>query len=166
MSINARGTFVCAKHCIPHLRESKNPHILTISPPLYAATDSQVNWYARIGVGYTIAKLGMTLITHGLAEELRGSGIACNTLWPRTMIATAAVQNLLGGDESIKKSRSPEIMGDAAYEIMTSDSKKTTDQFFFDDEVLLSVYGQGLDLSKYRLIKDAKETDLVTDFIC
>jgi citronellol/citronellal dehydrogenase len=127
MSINARGTFVCAKHCIPHLRESKNPHILTISPPLYAATDSQVNWYARIGVGYTIAKLGMTLITHGLADELRGSGIACNTLWPRTMIATAAVQNLLGGDESIKKSRSPDIMGDAAYEIMTSDSKKKTD---------------------------------------
>lgn len=166
MSINARGTFLCCKYCIPHLRESSNPHILTISPPLYAATDSKVNWYARIGVGYTIAKLGMTLITHGLAEELRGAGIGCNTLWPRTMIATAAVQNLLGGDESIRKSRNPEIMGDSAYEILTSDSKSTTDQCFFDDEVLLSVYGQELDLSKYRLTKDSKETDLVTDFIC
>lgn len=127
MSINSRGTFLCCKYCIPHLRQSKNPHILTISPPLYAATDSKVNWYARIGIGYTIAKLGMTLITHGLADELREEGIACNTLWPRTMIATAAVQNLLGGDESMKKSRSPEIMGDAAYEIVTSESRKTTD---------------------------------------
>lgn len=165
MSINARGTFLVSKYCIPHLRESKNGHILTISPPLYAVTDPNVNWYARIGIGYSIAKLGMTLITHGLAEELRGSGIGCNTLWPRTMIATAAVQNLLGGDESMRKSRSPEIMGDAAYEIITSDGKKTTDQYFFDDEVLLSVYGQGLDLSKYRMVKDGKETDLVSDFI-
>lgn len=166
MSINARGTFLVSKYCIPHLRNSKNPHILTISPPLYAATDSKVNWYARIGVGYTIAKLGMTLITHGLSEELGGDGVGCNTLWPRTMIATAAVQNLLGGDESMRKSRTPDIMGDAAYEIVTSDSRKTNDQSFFDDEVLLSVYGQGLDLSKYRIVKDAKETELVTDFIC
>ncbi|TNV76751.1 hypothetical protein FGO68_gene11258 [Halteria grandinella] len=166
MSINARGTFLVSKYCIPHLRNSKNPRILTISPPLYAATDPRVNWYARIGVGYTIAKLGMTLITHGLSEELGGDGVGCNTLWPRTMIATAAVQNLLGGDESMRKSRTPDIMGDAAYEIVTSDSRKTNDQSFFDDEVLLSVYGQGLDLSKYRIVKDAKETELVTDFIC
>ena len=91
MSINSRGTFLCSKYCIPHLKKSANPHILTISPPLYAATDSKINWYARIGIGYTLAKLGMTLITHGLAEELRSDNIGCNTLWPRTMIATAAV---------------------------------------------------------------------------
>lgn len=166
MSINSRGTFLVSKYCIPHLKKSKNAHILTISPPLYAATDPKVNWYARIGIGYTIAKLGMTLITHGLAEELRDDGIACNTLWPRTMIATAAVQNLLGGDESMRKSRTPDIMGDAAYEIITSVSRSTTDQCFFDDEVLLSVYGQELDIGKYRCMKDGKETDLVTDFIC
>jgi citronellol/citronellal dehydrogenase len=166
MSINARGTFLVSKYCIPHLRNAKNPHILTISPPLYSATDPKVNWYARLGVGYTIAKLGMTMITHGLSEELAGDGVGCNTLWPRTMIATAAVQNLLGGVESMRKSRTPDIMGDAAYEIITSDSRKTTDQCFFDDEVLLSVHGQGLDLSKYRALKDGKETDLVADFIC
>lgn len=127
MSINARGTFLVSKYCIPHLKKSKNPHILTISPPLYAATDSKINWYARIGVGYTIAKLGMTLITHGLSEELKEDGVGCNTLWPRTMIATAAVMNLLGGDESIRRSRTPDIMGDAAYEIIISDSRKTND---------------------------------------
>ena len=71
MSINARGTFLCCKYAIPHLKLAKNPHILTISPPLYAATDPKINWYARLGIGYTIAKLGMTLITHGLADELR-----------------------------------------------------------------------------------------------
>ena len=98
MSINTRGTFLCSKYCIPHLRNAKNPHILTISPPLYAITDPKLNWYARIGVGYALAKFGMTLVTHGLAEELQGDGIACNTLWPRTSIATAAVSNILAGD--------------------------------------------------------------------
>ena len=90
-SINARGTFLCSKYCIPELRKAKNPHILTISPPLYAATDPKVNWYARLGIGYAIAKLGMTFISHGLSEELREDSIASNTLWPRTAIATAAV---------------------------------------------------------------------------
>jgi citronellol/citronellal dehydrogenase len=85
--------------------------------------------------------MGMTFTSHGLAEELREDGIGCNTLWPRTAIATAAVQNLLGGDESMRQSRTPEIMADSAYEILCSDSKKTTDQFFIDDEVLLSVHG-------------------------
>lgn len=90
MNINTRGTFLCSKYCIPHLRKSKNPHILTISPPIYVAND-KTNWYSKIGVGYTLAKLGMTLVTHGMAEELRGDHIACNTLWPKTAIATAAV---------------------------------------------------------------------------
>jgi citronellol/citronellal dehydrogenase len=165
MSINQRGTFLCSKYAIPYLRQSKNPHILTISPPLHAATDPKINWYARMGTGYVMAKLGMTFVSHGLAEELKEDGIGCNTLWPRTMVATAAVQNLLGGDESIRKSRTPEIMSDAAYEILCSDSRKTNDQFFIDDEVLLSVHGQGFDLGKYRILKDSKETDLVPDII-
>ena len=127
MSINTRGTFICSKYCIPHLRKSKNPHILTISPPLYAVTDPSENWYARISTGYTLAKCGMTLVTHGLAGELKDDGIACNCLWPRTGIATAAVKNLLGGDESVKRSRTPEIMADAAYEVLTCKASKTTD---------------------------------------
>lgn len=89
-SINSRGTFVCSKYAIPHLRKSKNPHILTISPPLYMGND-QVNWFAKLGAGYVLGKYGMTLITHGLAGELEGDGIGCNCLWPRTSIATAAV---------------------------------------------------------------------------
>lgn len=93
MSINTRGTFMCSKYCIPHLKNSSNPHILTISPP---KDMGPVNWYARFGTGYVLAKYGMTLITNGMAEELADDGIACNTLWPRTGVATAAVKNVLG----------------------------------------------------------------------
>ena len=100
MDINTRGTFLCSKYCIPHLKESKNPHILTISPPLNMG-DPKTNWFARIGTGYVLAKYGMTLLTHGMSEELLDYGIGCNTLWPRTAIATAAVQNLLGGDSVV-----------------------------------------------------------------
>jgi citronellol/citronellal dehydrogenase len=162
MSINTRGTFLASKLCIPHLRKSNNPHILTISPPLYIS-GTKTNWFARTGTGYVMAKYGMTLITHGLAEELANDGIACNTLWPRTAIATAAVQNLLGGDSSINGSRIPEIMGDSAYYILTSDSKKTTDQFFIDDEVMVSngVY----DLSKYKVNPNLPDHKLMTDFM-
>lgn len=138
MTINTRGTFVVSKACIPYLKESKNPHILTISPPL-GMGDPNVNWFARIGTGYVLAKYGMTLLTHGMAKELEDYRIGCNTLWPRTAIATAAVQNLLGGDSSMNGSRTPEIMADSAYVILTSNSQKTTDQFFIDDHVLASV---------------------------
>jgi len=126
MSINTRGTFLCSKHCIPHLKKSSNPHILTISPPLDMG-GRNVNWFGKIGTGYTLAKYGMTLVTHGMSEELSDYKIGCNTLWPRTMIATAAVKNLLGGDASIQRSRTPDIMGDAAYEILTSNSQLTND---------------------------------------
>ncbi|TNV76707.1 hypothetical protein FGO68_gene7501 [Halteria grandinella] len=165
MSINTRGTFLCSKYCIPHLRKAKNPHILTISPPLQAATDLKVNWFARYCTGYVFSKLGMTFVTHGLSEELREDGIACNTLWPRTMVGTAVVQNLLGGEDSMQKSRSPLIMSDAAFEIITGESKTTTGNFFIDDEVLLSVHGQQFDMGQYRLVKGAKETDLYPDII-
>ncbi len=165
MSINTRGTFVCSKYAIPHLRKSKNPHILTISPPLYMGND-QVNWFAKMGTGYVLGKYGMTLITHGLAGELKDDGIACNTLWPRTAIQTAAVQNLLGGDSTMAGSRTPGIMADSAYVILTANSRKTNDNFFLDDEVLIST-GETIDtLSKYMPKGETMLSKLVPDFMC
>ena len=163
MDINTRGTFLCSKYCIPHLKESKNPHILTISPPLNMG-DPKTNWFARIGTGYVLAKYGMTLLTHGMSEELLDYGIGCNTLWPRTAIATAAVQNLLGGDSVVNGSRIPEIMADSAYEIIRSCSRHTTDKFFIDDEVLAAV--GVVDLEKYKVDKKVKDHELVIDFMC
>lgn len=164
MTINTRGTFVVSKACIPHLKEAKNPHILTISPPLDMGGDPKVNWFARVGTGYVLAKYGMTLLTHGMAKELEDYNIGCNTLWPRTAIATAAVQNLLGGDSSTNASRTPEIMADAAHVILTSNSKTTTDQFFLDDHVLAST---GVtDMTKYRGNPALREDQLLIDFMC
>ena len=126
--------------------------------------NSRVNWFAKIGTGYVLAKYGMTLLTHGMAEELRDDGIACNTLWPRTAVATAAVKNLLGGGSTINGSRKPEIMGDAAHVIITSNSKSTTNLFLVDDEVLASV--GVLDLSKYKVNPAVKDHELMIDFMC
>ena len=126
--------------------------------------DPRVNWFSRVGTGYVLAKYGMTLLTHGMAEELADYGIGCNTLWPRTAVATAAVQNLLGGDTVINGSRTPEIMADAAYVILTSDSRETTDQFFLDDEVLASV--GVVDLTKYKVNPNVKDHELMIDFMC
>jgi citronellol/citronellal dehydrogenase len=154
-SINTRGTFLVSKACIPHLKEADNPHVLTLSPPL----NMEPRWFAT-HVAYSIAKFGMSMCTLGMAEEFRDDGIAFNSLWPRTIIATAAVQNLLGGDEAMARSRSPEIMADAAYEIFTRPSRECTGNFFIDDEVLAE--GGVSDLSGYRY-GDAKEEDLVID---
>lgn len=129
--INLRGTFVCSKHAVPHLRKAANPHVLTLSPPL----SLDPKWYAP-HVAYTIAKFGMSMCTLGMAEEFRGEGIAFNSLWPRTTIATAAVQNLLGGDQMVRHSRTPEIMADAAWAIFNRPSKTATGNFYIDDEVL------------------------------
>ncbi len=141
--INCRGTFLLSKTCIPHLREADNPHILTLSPPLNLSP----RW-AGANLAYTIAKYGMSTVTLGLAEELKEDGIAANSLWPRTIIATAAVQNLLGGDEAMRRSRSPEIMADAAAAILARPAREATGNFYLDDEVLaeegvadLSAYG-------------------------
>jgi citronellol/citronellal dehydrogenase len=143
--INCRGTFMLSKYAIPHLRAAANPHILTLSPPL----NLDPRW-AGGQLAYTIAKYGMSLCTLGLAEELKEDGIAANSLWPRTIIATAAVQNLLGGDEAMAKSRRPEIMADAAHAILLRPSREATGNFYIDDEVLaqegitdLSSYGYG-----------------------
>jgi len=129
--INARGTFLVSKTCIPHLRHAENPHILTLSPPL----DLRPRWFAA-NLGYALAKYGMSMCTLGLAEELTVDGIAANSLWPRTIIATAAVQNLLGGDVAMAHARRPEIVADAAYEILRRPSAECTGNFFIDEEVL------------------------------
>ena len=164
MQINTRGTFLCSKYCIPHLKKSSNPHILTIAPPLDMGGNSKVNWFERVGTGYVLAKVGMTLLTHGLAAELKDDGIACNTLWPRTAVATFSVRNLLGGGPTINSSRTPEIMGDASHVVFTSNSKTTTNLFMMDDEVLASA--GVVDLSKYKVNPNVKDTELMFDFIC
>jgi citronellol/citronellal dehydrogenase len=129
--VNARGTFLVSKTCIPHLRRTDNPHILTLSPPL----DLRPRWFGA-NLGYAMAKYGMSMCTLGLAAELAGDGIAANSLWPRTIIATAAVQNLLGGDVAMARARRPEIVADAAYEILRRPSRECTGNFFIDEEVL------------------------------
>lgn len=129
--VNTRGTFLCSKACIPALSKSSNPHILMLSPPL----NLEARWFAP-HLAYTIAKYGMSLCVLGLAEELRPRGIAVNALWPRTVIATAAVQNLLGGDPAMARARSPEIVADAAHVILTRPSREYTGNFALDDEVL------------------------------
>ena len=129
--INARGTFLVSKVCLPHLIKSDNPHILNLSPPL----DMDPKWFGP-HVAYTIAKFGMSLCVLGMAEEFKGEGVAVNALWPRTAIATAAIKNALGGDEVMNISRTPEIMGDAAYVILTKDSKEFTGNFCIDDNLL------------------------------
>jgi len=129
--INTRGTFLVSKTCIPHLRSAENPHILTLSPPL----DLRPRWFGA-NLGYAISKYGMSMCTLGLAVELAEDGIAVNSLWPRTTIATAAVQNLLGGEAALAHARRPEIVADAACEILRRPSRECTGNFFVDDEVL------------------------------
>ena len=129
--VNTRGTFLVSKACLPFLVEAENPHILTLSPPLNLAP----HWFAN-HVAYTISKYGMSMVTMGLAEEFRGRGVAANCLWPETIIATAAVQNLLGGDAAMARSRRPEIVADAAHAILCRDSATTTGNFFIDEQVL------------------------------
>ncbi len=131
--INTRGTFLVSKTCIPFLLKSDNPHILNLSAPL----NMEEKWFAP-HVAYTMAKFGMSMCVLGMAGEFRGQGIAVNALWPRTTIATAAVQNLLGGDELARRSRKPEIMGDAAHVILTRPSREFTGNFCIDDEILES----------------------------
>lgn len=130
-SVNVRGTFLCCQACLPHLEKSDNPHILTLSPPLTLRGD----WFAP-HVAYTLSKYGMSMCTLGLAEELRPRGIAANSLWPKTLIATSAVENLLGGAAAIDRARTPTIVADAAHVILTATAKTTTGQFFIDEDVL------------------------------
>ena len=152
--INTRGTFVVSKTCIPHLKQAGNPHVLTLSPPLLL----DPKWL-KGHVGYTIAKYGMSMCTIGMAAEFAGDGIAFNSLWPRTIIATAAVQNLLGGDEAMRRSRRPEIVADAAYAIVTRPSRECTGNLFLAEDVLAE---EGVtDLAAYSY--DGGDGELIAD---
>jgi len=130
MAVNARATFLCSQACIPWLRKATNPHILNLSPPL----GMQARWFAG-HVAYTMSKYGMSMCTLGMAEELRADGIAVNSLWPRTTIATAAVE-VHFPEAILKASRQPAIMADAAHLILTSDARTHTGHFYIDEEVL------------------------------
>ncbi|HEY8063406.1 MAG TPA: NAD(P)-dependent oxidoreductase [Methylosinus sp.] len=130
--INARGSFLCAKLALPYLKTSDNPHILTLSPPL----DMSPRWFAP-NLAYTMAKYGMSLVTLGLAREYADKGVAVNSLWPETAIATAAVGNLLGGEAALRRTRKPQIVADAAHAILTRDARACTGNFFVDVNVLM-----------------------------
>jgi len=129
--VNIRGAFLCSQACLPYLREAGNPHVLNLSPP----PGLEPRWFAP-HVAYTMAKMGMSLCVLGMAAEFRNEGIAFNALWPRTLIATAAVRNLLGGEEILKRCRKPQIVADAAHAILTRPSTDCTGNFFIDEEVL------------------------------
>ena len=151
--INSRGTFVVTRAALPHLRESSHAHVLTLSPPLSA----DPRWLAGHSA-YTLSKMGMTMITLGLAADEVEAGIGANCLWPRTIIATAAVQNLLGGDEAMRRARTPEIVADAAHAVLVRDPRSCTGNAFIDDEVLAEA---GItDLDRYAA---AEDTDLSLD---
>jgi NAD(P)-dependent dehydrogenase (short-subunit alcohol dehydrogenase family) len=152
--INVRGTFFVSKACIPFLKKATNPHIINLSPPI----NMDMKWFSN-HLAYTMSKYNMTMIALGLATELKKFNIAANTLWPKTTIATAAVQNLLGGQMLMNMSRTPEIMADAAYYILSKASTQCTGNTFIDEEVLAA---EGIvDLAKYSVVPGAQlYTDL------
>lgn len=151
--INARGTYLCSQAALPHLLQSSNPHILNLSPPL----NMETRWFEN-HVAYTMAKYGMSMCVLGMAGEFRGR-VGVNALWPRTVIATSAVRNLLGGDEMCALGRTPDIMGDAAHAILTRPAADCTGNFFIDDEVLAA---EGVaDFEPYAVTPGA---ELVPDF--
>ena len=152
--IQVRGTYAVSQACIPHMIGRENPHILTLSPPIRM----EQKWLTP--TAYMMAKFGMTLCALGIAEEMREQGIASNTLWPRTMVATAAVQNLLGGDESMARSRKPEVYSDSAYAVLTRPAHEYTGNTLLCEDVLLE---SGVtDLSAYNCTPGAQ--DLGVDF--
>jgi len=152
--VNARGTYMVSKYAIPHLEKTANPHILMLSPPL----DLKEKWFAG-HTAYSMAKYGMSLVVLGLAGELRPKGIAVNALWPRTTIATSAIKNLLGGDMIMRRSRTPDILADAACRIFAKPAKSFTGHFLIDDTFLAA---EGVtDFDRYRV--DPREP-LAPDF--
>jgi citronellol/citronellal dehydrogenase len=143
LDINVRGTYVLTRAALPHLRASEHAHVLTLSPPL----STNPRWL-RGHAAYTVSKMGMSMLTLGLAEDEREHGVGANCLWPRTLIATAAVQNLLGGDQAMAMSRTPEIVADAARVILERDPWTATGNAYIDDEVLAAA---GItDFDRYR----------------
>ena len=157
--INTRGTFVVSRACIPHLKRAENPHILTLSPPI----SLDPRWLGP-HIAYTIAKYGMSLCALGFAAELREEGIASNALWPRTLIATAAVQNLLGGDEAMAASRKPQLYADAAYAVITRPSRECTGNTFLCEDVLAEEGVTDMDLYAY-VPGSTPQVDLFVDHV-
>jgi citronellol/citronellal dehydrogenase len=156
LDINTRGTYLLTRAAIPLLRESDHAHVLTLSPPLTA----DPRWL-RGHAAYTVSKMGMSMITLGVAEDEREHGVGANCLWPRTLIATAAVQNLLGGDKAMAMSRTPEIVADAARVILERDPREATGNAYIDDEVLAAA---GVtDLERYRAADGDLALDLFVD---
>jgi citronellol/citronellal dehydrogenase len=151
-SINARGSFLLSRECAPHLKQGDNSHVLTLSPPL----SMDPKWFGQ-HLAYTMSKYGMSMVTLGMAERYREDGVAFNSLWPRTLIATAAVEFIVGGEAAMKKARTPEIMADAAHSILLRDSREFTGNFCIDDEILVA---DGVDLAGYSA---APEADLQLD---
>jgi citronellol/citronellal dehydrogenase len=138
MDVNVRGTFLCSQACLPHLAQAENPHILMLSPPL----DMRPKWFAP-HLAYTMAKYGMSMCVLGMAEEFRPVGIAVNALWPRTLIATSALQTIPGAPKD--NGRTPQIVADAAIHIVKQQSRTMTGQFLIDQEVLASAQVDNLD---------------------
>ncbi len=158
--INARGTYLTTRCCIPHLKRAYNPHVLMLSPPL----DMQAKWF-RNHTAYTIAKFGMSMCVLGMAAEFAEDGIAFNALWPRTGIATAAIRNALSGDEGLKHCRTPDILADAAYIVFNKKAREFTGNFLIDDTFLA---GEGVsDFDRYRVdpTKDLMPDFFVPDWI-
>ncbi|USQ96477.1 SDR family oxidoreductase [Caulobacter sp. RL271] len=152
--INTRGTFVTSKACIPYLKKAENPHVLMLSPPL----DMSPRWFGP-HVAYTMAKFGMSMCVLGMAEEFRSDGVAFNALWPRTGIATAAIQFALTGEEGLKHCRTVEIMADAAHAVFLKPSRAFSGNFLIDDTFL---YGEGVrDFDQYKVDPSAT---LMPDF--
>jgi citronellol/citronellal dehydrogenase len=154
--VNVRGTFLLSRAAIPQLKDAENPHILSLSPPL----NPTAKWLGA-HTGYSLAKFGMTMVTLGLAAEFAEAGIAANTLWPKTTIATAAVQNLLGGDRVMAASRTPEIYADAAYEVLTRPARERTGQTLLVEDVLAA---SGVtDFSRYAAVPGTPDERLYPD---
>lgn len=154
--VNARGTYLCARACLPHLLQADNPHVLMLSPPLNLRPE-----YFGPHLAYSLAKFGMSLCTLGLAEEFRHRGVACNSLWPRTLLDTAAVRNLLGGEAMARRGRRPEIVADAAHLVLTRPAGSQTGQFLIDEAVLREA-GE-TDFSRYRVDPALPESALQDD---
>jgi citronellol/citronellal dehydrogenase len=154
--VNTRGTYLCTQACLPHLLQAENPHVLNISPPL----NMETRWFAP-HVAYTMAKFGMSLCVLGMAGEFRQQGVAFNALWPKTTIDTAAIRNVVGAQFS-ERSRTPQIMADAAHAIFTQSSRECTGNFFIDEDLLRA---QGVeDFSGYAVAPGTPDSDLQPDF--
>ena len=156
-TVNTRGTFLCSQKAVPYLRKSDNPHVLNLSPPL----NMEIRWFQN-HVAYSMAKYGMSMCVLGMSSEFKRDGIAFNALWPRTAIATAAVANHLGGDMMMVRSRTVDIMADAAHIVLTRNSREFTGNFYVDDDVLAS---EGItDLNHYQVDTALDIKELLPDF--